>query len=246
VNRSDIDLLIADVTGRTTAWIIAHDDTLIEEHALEEMLQRRLSGEPLQYIRQRAEFFGRDFYVDDRVLIPRPETEILVELAIERIPQGARVLDIGTGSGCIASLLASSRPDLRVIAADVSVAALVVARRNEAERIVASDLLTAFRKPFDVIVSNPPYIAEAEVEELMTEVRDHEPRIALTPGPLGTEIIERILENAGDALVILEIAFGQVGAVRDLAESKGLEVEEVRNDLAGIPRVIVLSRHGRQ
>jgi release factor glutamine methyltransferase len=209
-------------------------------------MHRRLAGEPLQYIRRKTEFFGRDFYVDDRVLIPRPETEVLVETAIERIDRGARVVDIGTGSGCVAATLAFERPDLRITATDVSVAALAVASRNSrgAVDLVATDVLSAFVRDFDWIVANPPYIAAADVETLAPEVRSHEPRRALTPGPSGTEIIARILDQAGRAHVILEIAFGQEQAVRDLAAAHHYEVDQLRNDLASIPRVIVLSRHG--
>jgi len=209
-------------------------------------MQRRLAGEPLQYIRGKTEFFGREFRVDDRVLIPRPETEILVETAIERIDRGARVVDIGTGSGCIAVTLALERPDVCVMATDISVGALAVAAQNAngSVELVGSDLLAAFVEDFDWIVSNPPYIAAAEMQSLATEVRDHEPRRALTPGPAGTEVIARILDQAGRARIILEIAFGQLESVRDLAAARHFNVDGVRNDLAGIPRVVVLSRHG--
>ena len=209
-------------------------------------MQRRLAGEPLQYIRGKTEFFGREFRVDDRVLIPRPETEILVETAIERIDRGARVVDIGTGSGCIAVTLALERPDVCVMATDISVGALAVAAQNAngSVELVGSDLLAAFVEDFDWIVSNPPYIAAAEMQSLATEVRDHEPRRALTPGPAGTEVIARILDQAGRARIILEIAFGQLESVRDLAAAHHFNVDGVRNDLAGIPRVVVLSRHG--
>jgi release factor glutamine methyltransferase len=207
-------------------------------------MRRRMAGEPLQYIRGTTEFYGREFRVDDRVLIPRPETEILVEAAIERIERGARVVDIGTGSGCIAATLALERPDLRVIATDISVGALAVASQNTAKRVtlVASDLLAGFVEDFDWIVSNPPYIPAEDLEALAPEVRDYEPRVALTPGPSGTEVIARILDQAGRARVILEIGFGQSDAVRDLAASHHFNVDDLRNDLAGIPRVIVLRR----
>ena len=207
-------------------------------------MRRRAAGEPLQYIRGKTEFFGRTFFVDDRVLIPRPETEVLVETAIKTIDRGARVVDIGTGSGCIAVTLSLERPDLRVTATDASVAALALAKKNGAEHVIASDVLNAFVRDFDWVVSNPPYIAGADLEQLATEVRDYEPRAALTPGPAGTEAIERILDQAGRAGVILEIGFGQEPAVRDLAAARHFAVREVRNDLAGIPRVVVLSRHG--
>ncbi len=209
-------------------------------------MRRRLAGEPLQYIRGKTEFFGRDFYVDDRVLIPRPETEILVETAIARMERGARIVDIGTGSGCIAATLAFERPDLRITATDISIGALAVASRNTrgAVDLVASNILSAFVRDFDWIVSNPPYIAATELGYLAPEVRDHEPREALTPGTAGTEVIQRILDQAGRARVILEIAFGQERAVRDLAAAHHYQVDELHDDLAGIPRVIVLSRHG--
>ena len=230
--------------GQPLSYVLAHGDMPVDPSSIDAAMRRRAAGEPLQYIRGKTEFFGREFYVDDRVLIPRPETEILVETAIRRIERGARVADIGTGSGCIAVTLASERPDLRLTATDASVAALAVAKKNGSTTLVACNVLSAFVRDFDWIVSNPPYIAAADVEQLAPEVRDYEPRSALTPGPLGTEAIQQILDQAGRARVILEIAFGQEQMVCDLAEAHHFAVEEVRNDLAGIPRVIVLSRHG--
>jgi release factor glutamine methyltransferase len=232
--------------GKPISYVVAHGELPIDPLPIDAAMRRRLAGEPLQYIRRKTEFFGRDFYVDDRVLIPRPETETLVETAIESIERGARVVDIGTGSGCIAVTLALERPDLRVTATDVSVAALAVASRNArgAIDLVASDVLAAFVRDFDWIVSNPPYIAAADLQGLAPEVRDYEPRPALTPGPSGVEVIQRILDQGGRARVIVEIAFGQETAVRDLAAAHHYEVHDLRNDLAGIPRVIVLSRHG--
>ena len=226
------------------AHVLAHGERLIDPSPIDAAMRRRTAGEPLQYIRGKTEFFGRDFFVDDRVLIPRPETEILVETAIERIDRGARVVDIGTGSGCIAATLAIERPDLQVTGVDASVGALAVAKRNGVPELVASDVLSAFVRDFDWIVSNPPYIPAADMDQLPVEVRDYEPRSALTPGPAGTEAIETILDQAGRAGVILEIGFEQEQAVRDLAAARHFAVKEVRNDLAGIPRVIVLSRHG--
>jgi release factor glutamine methyltransferase len=244
--RRDADLLLADLLGRSVAWIHAHGEAEIDDAAFDALMRRRTSGEPLQYIRGRCEFFGREFFVDDRVLIPRPETEILVEAAIKRAPRGGRIVDIGTGSGCIAVTIALERPDLDVFAVDVSPAALALAQRNARNlganvRFAASDVLSSTRGGFDLVVSNPPYIAGADVEQLQTEVRDHEPRVALTPGPRGTEVIERIVSQAGNAPVMLEIAFGQLDAVREIAP-----VDEVLRDLAGIERVVVLSPHGRQ
>lgn len=222
------------------AWLFAHGDAEVDDGVIDAPLRRRRAGEPLQYIRGRCDFYGREFLVDDRVLIPRPETEILVEQAIARVPHGARVVDVGTGSGCIAVTLAIERPDLRVLGVDISVAALALAKRNR-DRLgarvafVASDLLAAV-KHADFIVSNPPYIPAADVETLQTEVRDHEPRNALTPGPLGTEVIDRLL--ASGIPCILEVGYGQAAQ---------LQVDEVIPDLAGIPRVVVSSaRHGRK
>jgi release factor glutamine methyltransferase len=251
INPRDVDVLLADALGRSVAWLFAHGDADVDAGIIEPQLRRRAAGEPLQYIRGRCDFYGREFFVDDRVLIPRPETELLVEQAIARAPRGARVVDVGTGSGCIAVSLALERPDLRVLGVDVSVAALAVAKRNR-DRLgahvafAASDLLDAivapssrrpyWRRPIDLIVSNPPYIPAAEVETLQTEVKDHEPRAALTPGPRGTEVIERLLHSGVPA--IIEIGYGQLASIRE-------HVDAVVNDLAGIPRVVVLSAHGR-
>lgn len=254
INPRDVDLLLSDILGRPLSWLIAHDDTEIDTAPLEALLARRYSGEPLQYIRQRTEFYSREFYVDDRVLIPRPETELLVEAALERAPRNGSVIDIGSGSGCIAITIERERPDLRVVSVDRSVDALAVAAINRTRLqshvlLAASDLLSAVRERFDVIVSNPPYVPLHEYEELAVEVRIHEPRIALTPGPSGMEIIDRIFDEAHVLLapgghLILEVGYGQEAALRDLARAKGFDVDAFLPDLAGIPRVVVSSlRH---
>ncbi|HEX7151473.1 MAG TPA: peptide chain release factor N(5)-glutamine methyltransferase [Thermoanaerobaculia bacterium] len=249
LDSRDVDVLLADHLGRTTAWIFGHGDHELDAAAVEPVLRRRAAGEPLQYIRGRADFFGREFFVDPRVLIPRPETELLVEAALARAAQGARVVDIGTGSGCIAVTMERERPDLHVVAVDRSPAALAVAKRNNDAlganvRFAGSDLLDGLNATFDLIVSNPPYIPAADVETLDAVVRDHEPRMALTPGPRGTEIIERILAGARRAPVLLEIGYGQEADVRAVAAAHGYVVETVIPDLAAIPRVVVLSAHG--
>jgi release factor glutamine methyltransferase len=248
-NPRDVDVLLADITGRSTAWLFAHGEEKVDPAALESLVARRMRGEPLQYIRGRTEFYGREFAVDDRVLIPRPETELLVEAAVARAPKGGRVLDIGSGSGCIAISLERERPDLDVVSIDISVPALAVATRNARAhqsrvRFAASDVFEAIRGDFDVIVSNPPYIPAADYAQLATEVRDHEPRGALTPGPRGTEVIARILDAQRAPAVLLEIGFGQLPDLRQVAG--GYDIAEVVNDLAGIERVVVLSRHGRK
>lgn len=244
-NPRDVDLLLADVTHRTPAWLFAHGEHEIDPAPVEALVRRRIDGEPLQYIRGRAEFFGREFFVDDRVLIPRPETELLVEAAIKRAPRNARVLDVGSGSGCIAISLERERPDLAVTSIDVSIAALAVASRNartHESRVMfaASDAFEAIRGDFDIIVANPPYIQIADYERLATEVRDHEPRIALTPGPRGTEMIARILDARRAPVVMLEIGFGQLADLRAVAQS--YKIVDVINDLAGIERIVTLKR----
>ena len=253
INPRDVDVLLADLLSRSIAWVYAHGEVELDASRVETYLQRRYAGEPLQYIRGKAEFYSREFQVDDRVLIPRPETELLVEVAIERAPRGGQIIDIGTGSGCIAISIESERTDLHVLGIDRSVAALAVAARNRSQldsrvSLAASDLFDAVCGTFDIIVSNPPYVPQAEYEQLATEVRVHEPRMALTPGPEGTEIIERILDGSHARLapkgnVILEVGYGQEDAIREIAEAKRYEVEEFLPDLAGIPRVVVLSAH---
>jgi len=251
INPRDVDVLLADLLSRSMAWLYAHGEVELDASSVEADLQRRYAGEPLQYIRGKSEFYSREFYVDDRVLIPRPETELLVEVTIERAPRGGQVIDLGTGSGCIAISIESERTDLHVLGIDRSVAALAVAAHNRAQldsrvSLAASDLFDAVRGTFDMIVSNPPYVPQAEYEQLATEVRVHEPRMALTPGPDGTEIIERILDASHARLapkgnVILEVGYGQEDAIREIAEAKRYEVEAFLPDLAGIPRVVVLS-----
>jgi release factor glutamine methyltransferase len=245
VSPRDVDVLLADVTGRSPAWLFAHGDEVIDPAAFNALFERRLRREPLQYIRGKTEFYGRDLYVDERVLIPRPDTEILVEAAIARAPGGGRVLDACTGSGAVAISLERERPDLEVFATDISFAALVVASRNASRhrslvRFAACDALDAIRGEFDLIVSNPPYIPAAEVESLDAEVRNHEPRVALTGGPIGTEIIKRILDARRAPLVMFEIGFGQLGDLRHAA--RGYDIIDITKDLAGIDRVITLRR----
>jgi release factor glutamine methyltransferase len=251
INPRDVDLLLGDLLGQPLSWLIAFGETPVDPAPLEALLARRYSGEPLQYIRKRTEFYSREFYVDDRVLIPRPETELLVEAALEHAPQGGRLIDIGSGSGCIAITIERERPDLHVLSVDRSVDALAVAAINRARlqsriALAASDLMSAVRGPFDVIVSNPPYVPLGEYEELAVEVRIHEPRIALTPGPSGMEIIDRIFDEARRHLtphgrLILEIGYGQEATLRALAEAKGFTIDASLPDLAGIPRVVVSS-----
>jgi release factor glutamine methyltransferase len=252
ISPRDVDLLLGDLLDKPLSYVIAHGDDRVDPRPLERLLERRLRGEPLQYIRQKTDFFSREFYVDDRVLIPRPETEILVETALAHVRPGARVVDIGTGSGCIAISIERSAAQARVIGVDVSVAALAVARinrRRHSSRVLlaASDLLDAISGQIDVIVSNPPYVAQGDLDGLAPEVRQYEPRVALTPGPRGLEVLERIADQARAHLaragrLIMEVGYGQEAGVRTLAAERGFAVEAFVPDLAGIPRVVVLSR----
>lgn len=253
IDPRDVDLLLADSVGKPVSFVLAHGELEIDPAAIGLRLKRRYAGEPLQYIRQSADFYGREFYVDDRVLIPRPETELLVEAVLKLARRGARVIDVGCGSGAIAISLEREQPDLRVVAVDVSPSALAVTARNRDRlgarvHLAASDVLAAINGRFDLIVSNPPYIPSGEIPGLQVEVRDHEPHRALTPGTTGTEIIDRLLEESRPRLasggrIVLEIGFGQKTLVSDLAESHGYDVESVAADLAGTPRTVVLSRN---
>lgn len=254
IDPREIDLLLGDVLGWTITQLIAHDDVALDDETLRQfdaLLQRRLSGEPVQYIRRQAEFYSRSFAVDERVLIPRPETEILVEAALQMARRNSSVLDVGTGSGCIALSLALERPDLHVTASDKSIEALAVAQQNTRRHradltLIASDGLSALRSRYELVVSNPPYIAESDVVSLQVEVRDHEPKAALTPGSDPLRMIERLFSESRNHLhpggrLLLEIGYGQAEAVRRLAAEHGWRVEQILNDLAAIPRVVISS-----
>lgn len=256
VSPRDVDLLLSDLLGQSPAWVFSHGDTMIDPTPLEQLLKRRFAGEPLQYIRGHTEFFSHDFVVDDRVLIPRPETEILVETAIARAKPGARVVDIGTGSGCIAISLEKARPDLRVTGVDLSLDALAVANINRRRlssnvRLAASNLMASIDAEVDLVVTNPPYIAATEIAALAPEVRMFEPMMALTPGVTGMELIERILTQSRSrvaltGMIIMEIGYGQQQQVVAAAEEATWVVDEMIPDLAGIDRVVVLSRRGSE
>jgi release factor glutamine methyltransferase len=249
------------VLGESKAWLIAHRDDELPEHAASryfELLERRASGEPIQYIVGETEFYGLPFRVTPAVLIPRPETEHLVEQAIDRATQFAdpripplSILDIGTGSGCIAIALAHQLPGATVTAIDLSSDALDLARQNAQLNNVANrirflqgDLLAPVAgEQFHLIVSNPPYVPTADRPTLSVEVRDHEPALALFAGDDGLEIYRRLVPAAHAALVpgghlFLEIGYGQQPAVTALVEAAGFKSIETFPDLQGIPRVL--------
>ncbi|MGE0815126.1 MAG: peptide chain release factor N(5)-glutamine methyltransferase [Vicinamibacterales bacterium] len=223
--------------------------------AFEALVTRRAAREPMAYLRGRQEFYGRDFFVTPAVLIPRPETELVVDLALSALADdAARVADIGTGSGCLAVTLALERPRLQVVATDVSAPALAVAGRNAGRHgvsgrvaLVETSYLDGVGGPFDVVVSNPPYVPLADAPGLQPEVRDHEPAAALFGGEDGLDHVAAITVRAAQALrpggvLVFEIGVGQAAAAAALAEAAGLGGVAAHPDLAGVPRVIVARR----
>ena len=249
--RRDAEVLLTYLLGWDQAILLTHPERLLspaESDRWESLLKRRLAYEPMQYITGSQEFFGLLFEVTPDVLIPRPETEHLVEAVLEHVGgEAVRILDVGTGSGAIAVVLAHARPRSHVTAVELSPAALEVARRN-AERhgvlaqvtFLQSDLLAAVEgAEFDLVVSNPPYIAEAEVLE--PQVSNYEPHSALYAGPTGLEVYERLIPQARKVLkprgrLLLEIGYGQQPAVEALLGGWGSV--KVIHDLQGIPRVV--------
>ena len=251
-------LLMARALGCNEARVLAHpEDELDVETAdrFREMLERRLSGEPVAYIFGEREFYGRLFAVDPRVLIPRPETEHLVELALElELPPQPVILDLGTGSGCVAVTLACELPAAQLIATDVSHAALAVARVNARRhgvehrvRLAAADLAQPLRLGgFDLVVSNPPYVGLDEAPLLSIDVRDHEPATAIFAPRTRLSIIERLTTELGGlapgTVVAFEIGAGRDDAVCELLPDSPLALVGVHADYAGIPRVVVTKR----
>ena len=223
-----------------------------------ELVERRYYGEPMQYITGHAHFYGLPFRVMPDVLIPRPETEHLIEKVLEIAGgvESARIVDVGTGSGCIAIALAHQLPDAAITAIDVSGAALTIARENAelngvAHRIrfLEGDLLDPVAgEQFDVVVSNPPYVSLADRDSLAVEVRDHEPAVALFAGDDGLDIYRRLIAAAFTALapggfVALEIGCGQSAPIGELLECSGFRGIEFVPDLQGILRVACAQRH---
>ncbi len=243
-------ILLCHALGLTRVGLITQSERLLTEaeaHVLARLVARRLAGEPIAYIVGKREFFGLDFCVSDAVLIPRPDTELLVELALEKLAPGARVLDLGTGSGAIAVALAHTRPDADVSALDVSAAALDVARANAAAhgakvRFLRSDWYGAVQgERFDLIVSNPPYIAAGDVHLLQGDLR-FEPVGALTDHADGLTALRAIVGGAGAHLVpgswlLLEHGYDQAAQVRDLLRAAGYVDVQSWRDLGGIERV---------
>lgn len=260
------ELLLMHATAHDRAWIYAHPEQLLDEDAARrffELVRQRAGGVPTQYLTGKQEFWGLQFEVTPAVLIPRPETEHVIEVALERL--GARryadttltIADVGTGSGCIAVTLAKELAHADVFATDISADALEIARRN-AERhgvsqrvkFVQCDLLEAVARDglkFDLIASNPPYVARVDQSSLAREVREHEPDAALFGGDTGTEIYARLIAQAtgrlrAGGLLVLEMGYGAAGRVRACFDEKAWKEIRITNDLAGIPRVISAER----
>lgn len=255
LERLDAQMLLLHALGRSPhdrAWLIAHDSDLLPPGAAthwQTLLQRRQGGEPVAYLLGEKEFGGLSLQVDARVLVPRPDTEVLVEWALDALPapcdaRPARMLDLGTGSGAIALTVASRRPDAQVTATDASADALAVAQANARRlnlgvRFARGGWLAAVPgERFDVIASNPPYIADNDPH--LAALR-HEPRSALTSGADGLDDIRAIVAGAPGHLhaggwLLLEHGHDQAAAVRALLQALGFEAVGSRRDLAGIDR----------
>lgn len=260
------ELLLMHVLDCDRAWLYAHPEALLDAEDARryfELVTQRAAGAPTQYLTGKQEFWGLEFEVTSAVLIPRPETEHIIEVAVERLGKeranaSLRIADVGTGSGCIAVALAHEFPRAEILATDISAAALAVAARNAVRHNVAErvhflecNLLDAFANEFgtlDVIVSNPPYVARDEEAQLQREVREHEPHAALFCGATGTEIYAPLVSQAAEllrsgGLLVLEIGYGALDRVRSLFdESSSWREIRVANDLAGIPRIISAKR----
>ncbi len=258
--RREAGSLAAFALGRNRTFILSHADEPVDEPSLKLLrgyFDERSAGKPLQYITGVQEFFGLEFEVTSDVLIPRPETELLIETAMRLDPNARMICDVGTGSGCIAVTLAHQLPEARVTAVDVSPSALEVAKRNAArhsvgDRItfVVSDCfaeLDSQQTVFDMIVSNPPYVADDDLSGLQREVRDFEPRPALQGGPDGLDVIRRLLDESANFLrtgghLIFEIGFNQHSAVDELIDRRRWKLLDIHSDLQGIPRTVALER----
>ena len=280
--RLNAELLLMFVLGCDRAYFYAHPERPLdprESERYDEALAKRARGIPAQYITGHQEFWGLDFMVSPAVLIPRPETEHVIETVLELMGQDSgaasaaerrhhaargagnrltaagqafeernRIIDVGTGSGCIAIALATELPEAEILATDISRAALEIARANAARQLQdriqfhQTDLLEKFEaRNFNVVVSNPPYVGQSEEDHVQLEVRKHEPHDAVFAGPSGLEIIERLIPQAGAALksggwLVMEISGTVVEGVKRLLS--GWEQVRIVNDLQGIPRVV--------
>ena len=255
--RLTAELVLAHVLSVEREHLYAHDDRVLREQELqmlEDRLYDRISGVPLQYIVGRQEFYGRCFRVNPAVLIPRPETEYIIEAVLDiqgtrgLPPRPLSIIDVGTGSGCIAVTLALELPGTQIFAGDVSFEALVVARENAATlgaqvRFVCMDVLDAIQTRFDFIVSNPPYVRPSERSRLQREVREHEPHVALFSPEDELAIYRRLIVGAEEMLrsgghIIMEVGIGMDEHVLSLFGPRW-DALPTKTDLHGIPRTVI-------
>ena len=250
LERFDAQVLLLHVVQKNRAWLITHDtDSATDEHviAFESLATRRRAGEPIAYILGVREFYGREFIVTPAVLIPRPDTELIVELALARAPHAGRVIDLGTGSGCIPITLKLERPDLSLSALDISADALAIAKQNAAAlsadvRFLQSDWLSAVAgESFELIVSNPPYIEVNDVHLNQGDLR-FEPSGALTDGGDGLQHLNQIIMQAKQHLVagawlLLEHGWDQGAACREILQAAGYTEVQTWRDLGDNDRV---------
>jgi len=256
-SRLDAEVIIAHVLKLQRVMLYAHFDRPLaadELGAIRELVKRRANHEPVAYLLESREFWSLDLDVNSSVLVPRPDTEVLVEVALKKIEdlENPRIADVGTGSGCVALALAQDRKDATISAFEVSASAREVANRNVirhevADRIeiIESDLLSGHQSssgPYDLIVANLPYIPSKDIDELSAEVKDHEPRLALDGGPDGLDLIRRLIDSAGKHLksggfLVLEAGFDQLDSLENLMDASGFDAIEIRKDYADHPRV---------
>jgi release factor glutamine methyltransferase len=248
--RLTAEVLLSHALNKERAYLYAHPEEELTEAAwihYGRYLHQRLQGKPTQYITGRQEFYGREFRVTPDVLIPRPETEHLIEASLPRLRPGDKVLDVGTGSGAIAITIALET-STRVYATDISTAALRIAYQNASKlqapvSFIAADLVACFAdRSFDLVASNPPYVPKTDHPALQREVRDHEPEVALFGGPTGLEIYECLIPEAHRVLrpggwLLLELGYNSLEPVRGMLGSEWGEIT-IQADLAGLPRVL--------
>jgi release factor glutamine methyltransferase len=257
----DAQVILAHIMNKERGWLFAHyDQALTPEEAekFTEMVARRAAAEPVAYLVGHREFYGLDLTVDHRVLIPRPETELLVDAVLDHIESrpnpNVRMVDVGTGSGAVAVAVAANSPTVQIYAVDLSPSALVVAKENVARHdsrgqitLLQGDLLSTLPEPVDIIAANLPYITSDEYLNLMADVRDYEPRLALEAGPEGLDLIERLLDQAPGHLypggvLFLEIGPNQGEGVLQLVARLLPQAKHVgiRQDYHGYDRLVVI------